>query len=79
MTTEDRQALHAYLSPEAHAAWQQYAEDNGVSVTGLLEADGLRLRAEIDAAGGEADELPGERKGVVKEGRKIDAQRRRRG
>lgn len=72
----ERQALHAYLSEAAHAAWQQFAEENGVSVTGLLEADGLRLAAEIDEAGGDACDI---RRDLVRAGRKIDAERRRRG
>ena len=71
----DRQALHAYLSEAAHQAWQTFAEDNGVSVTGLLEALGLQLVDEI-AAVDDATEI---RQDWVKQGRKIDAQRRRRG
>lgn len=70
----DRQALHAYLSEQAHEAWQGYAEENGVSVTGLLEALGLDLSAEVDAAGDATDV----RQSWVKQGRRIDAQRRRR-
>jgi hypothetical protein len=71
---EQRQALHAYLSDESHAAWQAFAEENGVSVTGLLEALGLELSAEIEEAG-DADI----RQTWVKAGRKIDGIRRRRG
>ena len=70
----DRQALHAYLSPEAHEAWQTYANENGVSVTSLLEALGLELRDELEDT--DADEL---RQPWVKIARRIDAQRRRRG
>jgi hypothetical protein len=33
-----RKAIHAYLSPEAHDAWHDFAAENGVSVSGLLEA-----------------------------------------
>lgn len=71
----ERQALHAYLSEKAHQAWQSFAEENGVSVTGLLEALGVQLADEIEAAGDAADI----RQDWVKRGRKIDAQRRRRG
>jgi hypothetical protein len=74
----ERQALHAYLSEQAHQAWQTFAEENGVSVTGLLEALGVTLSDEIDDAG-DAAELGEDRKLWVKQGRKIDAQRRRRG
>lgn len=74
----ERQALHAYLSEQAHKAWQDFAEHNGVSVTGLLEAIGQELIVEIKEAGGEADEIDN-RRALVKAGRKIDAERRRRG
>jgi len=70
----ERQALHAYLSETAHWAWLTFAEENGVSVTGLLEALGLELGDEIEQAG-DADI----RLGWVRRGRKIDAERRRRG
>lgn len=71
----ERQALHAYLSPEAHEAWQTFSEENGASVTGLLEAQGLALAEEMHMAGGACDV----RQDWVKQGRKIDAQRRKRG
>jgi hypothetical protein len=71
---EERLALHAYLSPESHGAWQAFSEENGVSLTGLLEALGLELRDELEQAG-DADI----RQPWVRQGRKIDAQRRRRG
>jgi len=69
-----RQALHAYLSPGAHTSWQTFSEDNGVSVTGLLEALGLELEQELEDV--EADDL---RQDWVKRARRIDAERRRRG
>jgi len=70
----ERQALHAYLSEAAHTAWMNFAEENGVSVTGLLESLGLELEDEIEQAG-DTDI----RQGWVRRGRKVDAQRRRRG
>lgn len=70
----ERSALHAYLSEEAHGAWLAFAEENGVSVTGLLESLGLELSEEIEQAG-DADI----RQGWVRRGRKVDAKRRRRG
>jgi hypothetical protein len=36
--TATRKAIHAYLSPEAHDGWHDFAAENGVSVSGLLEA-----------------------------------------
>jgi hypothetical protein len=74
MAQEARSALHAYLSDEAHQAWANFSEDNGVSVTALLEALGLELHAEMTAI--DADEL---RQPWVKTARRIDAERRRRG
>lgn len=70
---EERRALHAYLSEESILAWQSFAEGNGVSTTGLLEALGLNLAAEIEETG-DTDI----RQDWVKAGRKVDAQRRRR-
>lgn len=74
MTT--RQAIHAYLSEEAHRAWQQLSDETGVSITGMVEAFGLKLAEDIEAAGGDAFDLHPE---LVKVGRKVDAERRRRG
>jgi hypothetical protein len=73
-TGSERQALHAYLSEEAHNAWLTFAEENGVSVTGLLESLGLELGLELQASADPTDV----RQGWVRQGRKIDAQRRRR-
>jgi hypothetical protein len=72
----ERRALHAYLDEQAHESWQTFSEENGVSVTGLLEALGLTLSDEIDAAAGDPTDI---RQDWVKAGRKIDAHRRRRG
>jgi hypothetical protein len=71
----ERQALHAYLSEHAHAYWQRFSEENGVSVTGLLEALGGQLGEELSLAA-DATSI---RQDWVKAGRKIDASRRRRG
>lgn len=75
----ERQALHAYLSTDAHEAWQDFATENGVSVTGLLEAQGLDLADEIAKAENEEGGAADIRQPWVKAARKIDAQRRRRG
>jgi hypothetical protein len=72
--TQERQAIHAYLSEESFEAWRILAEENGVSVTGILEAMGLMLKAELAVS--DATEIQRE---WVKAGRKIDAIRRRRG
>lgn len=72
-------ALHAYLSSIAHVAWQTFAEENGVSVTGLLEARGLQLHDDIQAKVAEGGDAADIEQDWVKAGRKVDAARRRRG
>jgi hypothetical protein len=72
---DQREAIHAYLSLGAHGAYQTFAEENGVSVTGLLEAQGLELMTELRMSRGSTDV----RQDWVKRARKIDAERRRRG
>ncbi|MCX7620153.1 MAG: hypothetical protein N2037_04825 [Acidimicrobiales bacterium] len=71
---ETRKAIHAYLSPEAHDAWHEFAAEHGVSVSGLLEALGLEWHEQL-----EADKLDSSRyESLTKSARKIDSQRRRR-
>lgn len=70
----DRAALHAYLSPESHEAWQKFSEDNGCSVTSLLESLGLDLRQELRTR--DPEDI---RQDWVKRSRRIDAERRKRG
>lgn len=72
---KQREAIHAYLSEEAHSAFMAFAEENGVSVTGLLEALGLELSTELSMSSDATDV----RQDWVKRGRRIDAARRRRG
>lgn len=69
-----RKAIHAYLSPDAHDAWHDFAAENGVSVSGLLEAIANEWAARL-ARGEQA--LPDEER-LVKTARKVDADRRRR-
>lgn len=76
---EVRQAIHAYVSEQAHETWQEFAGANGVSMTALLETLGQELAGDIqkaEADGGDATDI---RQAWVKAARKIDAQRRRRG
>lgn len=72
---DSRKAIHAYLSPEAHDQWHDFAAENGVSVSGLLEAIGLEWKDQMQAEGGD---LPPEIEGLAKRARRIDASRRRR-
>jgi hypothetical protein len=69
-----RKAIHAYLSPEAHDAWHDFAAENGVSVSGLLEAIANEWTAKL--ARGEPV-LPDEER-LVRSARRVDADRRRR-
>lgn len=71
-----RCAIHAYVSEQSMRAWQTFSDQTGVSVSGLLEAKGLALADAISEANGEAG---GIESAWVKEGRRIDAIRRRRG
>jgi hypothetical protein len=68
----DYRALHAYLSTEAHERWHVFAEEQGVSMTALLETMGVELPVGDD-------DLRPEWQSRVRAARKIDAQRRRRG
>ena len=70
-----RKALHAYVSDAAHDHWHGFAEEQGVSVSAILEA----LAPELNPDPAISRERLGERlTTVVKSARKIDAQRRRR-
>jgi len=69
-----RKAIHAYLSPEAHDAWHDFAAENGVSVSGLIEA--VAQDWALGEGAGDTDSDTAEQ--LAKLARKIDAQRRRR-
>jgi len=68
-----RRALHAYVSDEAHDAWHDFAAENGVTVSGLLEALTPLLRAKDGDA-----TLETAWEESIKSARAVDAQRRRR-
>jgi hypothetical protein len=71
---ETRKAIHAFLTPEAHEAWHEFAAENGVSVSALIEAMAMDWQGRRDGDGfdlPEVDEL-------ARSARRIDAQRRRR-
>jgi hypothetical protein len=70
-TDDDRRALHAYLSDDAHDTWHTVAADLGCSVSAMLEAMAPRL-------GQPGPEAADRTAGIVKQARRIDADRRRR-
>ena len=71
---DPRRAIHAYLTPEAHDRWHDFAAEQGVSVSGLLEAIALDWKDQLDRG----DDLPEAVERLAKSARKIDASWRRR-
>ncbi len=71
---DPRKAIHAFLTPESHDAWHEFAADNGVSVSGLIEAMALDWG---DRTEGDDYDLA-EVEALSRPARRIDAQRRRR-
>lgn len=74
MADSRRAAIHAYLSDEAHEAWHEFAAENGVSVSGLLEAMGKRFAQRLAEGEVTDDELDA----LTKAARRVDVERRRR-
>lgn len=72
--TEERKAIHAYLTVESHDIWHEVSEEAGVSLSGFLEAMAADMQEYPPDQGGHPrwNEL-------IKSARKIDAVRRRRG
>ena len=71
--TRTRRALHAYVSDDAHDAWHDFAAENGVTVSALLEALTPHLQRD---AGDATFETAWEQS--IKSARAVDAARRRR-
>jgi hypothetical protein len=69
-----RKAIHAYLTPEAHDRWHDFAAEQGVSVSGLLEAIARDWKEQLDTGA----DVPAEVEQLAKTARRIDAARRRR-
>lgn len=65
-----RKVIHANVSEQAFAAWQDFGIEHGVSVTGLIEALGT-LGPLAGSKSLNVDAL-------VREARRIDSDRRRR-
>lgn len=70
----ERRAIHAYLEPPQHEIWHKISEEEGISLSGLLEALAVDFKNYPPADGGHP-----RWNDVVRSARKIDAERRRRG
>lgn len=70
---EQRRALHAYLSDDAHDTWHDVSAYLGCSVSAMLEAMAVDFnRSDDDRSVNERVDT------IVKKARRIDADRRRR-
>ncbi|MEZ5377632.1 MAG: hypothetical protein R2733_14095 [Acidimicrobiales bacterium] len=73
-TQSTRRAIHAYVSDNAHDHWHDFAAEQGVSVSAILEV----LAGELDRVESGADPLADVLDDVVTGARRVDASRRRR-
>ena len=75
-TRPERQAIHGYVTHEAHQSWHEHAADHGVSVSALLEALGPMLLDTLttDPAATWRDEVAK----AVRIARRVDVANRRR-
>lgn len=64
MARLDAKPIHCFLYDGGHQTWHDYCEEQGVSLSGLVQSL--------------TDELPALDDSVIKRARKIDAARRRR-
>ena len=71
---ETRKAIHAFLTPASHEAWHEFAAENGVSVSAMIEAMAIDWG---ERRNGDTYALP-ELDELARDARRIDAQRRRR-
>lgn len=72
--TPSRRAIHAFVSAEAHERWHDFAAEEGISVSALIEAFAPELS---DPSHGD-EPMAVRMQSVVVVARKIDASRRRR-
>ena len=76
---DSRKAIHAFLSPDSHEAWHEFAAEHGVSVSGLIEAIALDWADRRDSSDGGSDDFDlAEVDALSRQARRIDASRRRR-
>ena len=74
MSHAARRAIHAFVSPEAHDRWHDFAAEEGVSVSALIEAFAPQLSDEEALA----EPMTVRLGATVTSARAIDATRRRR-
>ncbi len=72
--TDTRKAIHAYVTNDAHEQWQSFAADAGVSVSAMLEV----LGSSLPSTKFPTREPEIEMTDLIRNARKVDAQRRRR-
>ena len=73
--TASRKALHAYVSDGAHDQWHNFAAEQGITLSALLDVLGTEISDPTNQEQGMSERL----EFVVAEARKTDARRRRRG
>ncbi len=69
--SDDRRAIHVFVSHDAHDGLRLFAQAHGVTVAGFLEALGCALH--------DVDPPTPLLRGVLAEAREVDAERRERG
>ena len=72
--TEAKRALHSYVRAESYDVLQNFADENGTSITGVIQAWLDELAGAITAAG--STDIHG---ALIRNARQVDADRRRRG
>lgn len=72
---EYRPAIHAYLTEEAHEAWQEFSRQGGCSVTAAIEDIGQDLKVRLEKGDVDNDD---ELRAWSRRARAIDSTRRRR-
>lgn len=69
--------VHANVSEEAFQQWTEFADEHGISVTGIVEALGTYFEQYNTKSGSKA--LTGVLEDIALSARKVDTARRRRG
>ncbi len=75
MPAQQRRALHAYLSEDAHERWHEFSAEHGVSLSAFLEA----LSGSLEPTEGRGELSTADIFALANEqARRVDAERRRR-